>query len=281
MFTTKQKIRIAKILSAGVIGMRRFAGLTPFAVCRRRGVIFSLDLTQGIDLAIYLGVYERSTYAAWRRLVVPGMRILDIGANMGAHALVLALAAGAKGRIAAIEPTLFGQRRLAENISLNPELAERIIPIHTFLADMEATATPKAIYASWPLRGGSVGHPLLGGQKESVGSASSSTLDCLMHELRWDRLDLIKIDVDGAEIAILRGSTETLSRFTPAIVIEIAPHLLEEQGASTKELIDVLLRRGYSIHCLESGERLPTEPTQLEARIPRGASINALCRIET
>lgn len=275
---TKQKVAIAKVLSRVVRAGRSLAGRPASARCRRHGVNWTLDLTQGIDLALYLGVYERSTYAAWRRLVRPGDHIVDIGANIGAHALVLANLAGPHGRLAAIEPTDYGHARMAENLAANAGLGDRVTPVRAFLAESQDVAPPTEIYASWPLGDGEAVHPDLCARKETLTATPTRTVDSIMADLAWTRLDLVKIDIDGAECGALRGAGETLSRFKPTIVIELAPYLLEQHGGSIEELMALLSGHGYRFETMETGAALTADGAELRRLIGDGASINAICR---
>ena len=71
-------------------------------------------------------------------------------------------------------------------------------------------------------------------------------LDDVVRELGLDRVDLIKADVEGAELLVLRGSTDTLSRFHPALVLEVVPRQLENMGASVDALESVIRSFGYA-----------------------------------
>src|SRR5260221_14719836 len=102
---TATKIAIARTLHHLVRSGRGFAGRPDKGIFTRRGVVYELDLSQGIDFAIYLGnIYEHQTKAALRKLVRPASLVLDIGANIGAHTLHLAQLVGPNGRIIAFEP---------------------------------------------------------------------------------------------------------------------------------------------------------------------------------
>ena len=89
--STRQKMVVARVLGRVVRVIRGLGG--PFSsevACRRRGVRWSLDLDEGVQLAIYLSVYERSTGRALVRLAPADAVVIDIGANIGAQALPLA-----------------------------------------------------------------------------------------------------------------------------------------------------------------------------------------------
>ena len=84
------------------------------------GITYEFDLRELIDSTIYYeGAWEPDTVAALRRLIKPGHIDLDIGANMGCHALLMAQLAGETGRVIAFEPMSVAYARLQRNIGLN------------------------------------------------------------------------------------------------------------------------------------------------------------------
>src|SRR6478672_6409918 len=110
---TAHKIAGARAVHRVVRAGRALFGQTDRDVVRRGGIFYDLDLSQGIDFAIYLGnIYERQTRSALRELVSPTSLVLDIGANIGAHTLHLAQLVGPEGRVLAFEPTDFAFRKL-------------------------------------------------------------------------------------------------------------------------------------------------------------------------
>jgi hypothetical protein len=82
------------------------------------------------------------------------------------------------------------------------------------------------------------------------------------------------MDVDGYEIDVIEGAAETLSRHTPLIMMEFAPHVFPERGRSFKELLDALLALGYRARTV--GEKALKMDSSIEALIPRGGSINVV-----
>jgi hypothetical protein len=83
------------------------------------GIHSELDLGETIDLALYLGLFEPDVALAIEAHCRPGMTVLDIGANIGAHALRLASLVGDSGHLFAFEPTTYAFRKLIRNFSLN------------------------------------------------------------------------------------------------------------------------------------------------------------------
>src|SRR5688572_20988587 len=106
LFSTAQKVGLAKMASRVVLSCRKLLGRPAQAQFVRDGIRWQLDLREGIDFSIYLlGSFEPATVRAYRRIVKPGQTVLDIGANIGAHTLPLARLVGPGGRVIAFEPT--------------------------------------------------------------------------------------------------------------------------------------------------------------------------------
>jgi FkbM family methyltransferase len=276
-FTTKQKIAAAAMLQRIVMSTRRLVGLGAAAEVHRRGVRWSLDLAEGIDFAIWLlGAFEPGTLRAYRRLLREGDVALDIGANIGAHTLHIAQSVGSSGRVIAIEPTDFAYAKLCRNLALNPALAARVETHQAMLVAPGGKTEAEPVYSSWPLAAAGDRHPLHLGQLMSVGGARAQTLDELLAPAGLARVDLVKIDIDGHEVAALRGARETLQRFHPVIVMELAPYVLRERGASLAELLDLLGDLGYRFIDADTDSALPFDAAQLEAIIPHGGCRNVI-----
>jgi len=276
MLTTRRKIALAAALQTGIMATRRSVGAGPQARVHRRGIEWNLDLREGIDFAIWLmGAFEPATVAACARLVPPGGIVLDIGANIGAHTLPLARLIGPRGRVYAFEPTDWAQAKLAVNLALNPDLAARVTRTQTMLTD-RTDAVPAPLYASWPLAAAPGVHPLHRGRKMEVTGATATTLDAFLDREGVSRVDFIKLDIDGFEIPALRGARETLRRFHPAMVMELSPHQLAEQGGSIEELVALLAAADYRLTELDGSGDLPLDGAKLRALIAHGASRNAV-----
>ena len=101
-----------------IVGVRAIFGLSSITKVYRRGLHWSLDLKEGIDLAIYLGVYEPETIKELKHIVKPGDVVVDIGANIGAITLPLAEYVGVDGCVIAFEPTSWAYGKLQNNLSL-------------------------------------------------------------------------------------------------------------------------------------------------------------------
>jgi len=276
---TVHKIAAARALYRLVHMGRSALGRTDHTTVVRDGVSYELDLSQGIDFAIYLDQFERTTARALRRLTEPGSLVLDIGANVGAHTLRLASLVGPNGQVFAFEPTDFAFGKLQRNLSLNPQLASRVLPFNCFLTESGETDVPGAIYSSWPLVGGTELHAKHLGREMRTASARAQSLDSALSEHAGRKVQLVKLDVDGYECQVLRGASRMLRIDRPIFVMELAPYVLEERGSSLAELLSFFVPHGYALFAEETEKRLPSRADELQGLIADGESMNVIARI--
>jgi len=278
--TTKNKLFIARSMQSVVMTARRLRGSGPELQTTRRRINWHLDLREGIDFSIWLlGAFEPRTQRQYLKILKPGDVVIDVGANIGAHTLPIARAVGRDGRVFAIEPTDYASHKLHANIALNPELRDRIHAIQAMLVDRPSTAPAPTIYSSWPLEKSDDTHPSHGGRLKTCSGASVTTLDDVVAERGIDRIDLIKIDIDGYECTMLRGALATLRRFKPVLVMEISPYVLDEHGGSVEELASALADLGYSIRDADTDVVLPLDGAALRNIVPVGGGRNVVARI--
>jgi FkbM family methyltransferase len=278
---TAHKIAIAKALHHLVRAGRRIAGRADHGIFKRRGIVYDLDLAEGIDLAIYLGaMFERRTTVALGRLVKPSSLVVDVGANIGAHTLTLAKLVGPGGRVMAFEPTDFAYRKLRRNLALNPHLAARVEAHHCFLTGHDGAAVPPAIYSSWPLTTEQGLHPKHLGREMQTEQAQARSLDSVLNEHAGRRVQLVKLDVDGFECDVLGGAMSMLREARPVFVMELAPYSLQERGSSLDEMLSYFIPNGYAFYTVRTRRRLPSTAKQLQRMIGDGASINVVARAD-
>ena len=245
----------------------------------RGGLTWQLDLKEGIDLSIFLlGGFERNAIAAYRRIIKPGNVVVDAGANIGAHTLPLAQLVGNDGRVLAFEPTAFAVSKFRANVAVNPELGRRITLHQVMLVSQDADALESLIYSSWPLTASSELHGTHKGRLMGTEGARAVTLDSMVRLDGCPRVDFIKLDVDGHEVAVLRGARITLERFRPIIALELAPYVHDEFGQRFEELIDLLRAHGYAFHHLTDDSILPANAAALRKLVPRKGGLCVLAR---
>jgi FkbM family methyltransferase len=277
---TTHKIAAARAIYQIVHTARALTGRTDRQVVRRGGIAYDLDLAQGIDFAIYLGIYERGTRAALRKLVKRDSLVLDIGANIGAHTLALADLVGPVGRVLAFEPTDYAFTKLSRNLALNPELARRVDAQHCFLTGVDADPVPSAIYSSWPLAHEPGLHAKHLGREMKTEKAQARSVDSVLAEFADRPVSLVKLDVDGFECDVLKGAAKLLNDARPIFVMELAPYVLEERGASLGELLSFFMRPGYRFYDEHTNQALPSSAAELSKMIADGGSVNVVARVD-
>ncbi|MSP63206.1 MAG: FkbM family methyltransferase [Myxococcales bacterium] len=284
VLTTRQKLFIAGLACKTVRIARAAVGRDMQVRVRRHGVDWELDLREGIDLSIYLlGAFERGTLQGIERLVRPGMTVLDIGANIGAHTLHLARLVGGNGRVIAVEPTQFAWKKLLRNIALNPRLAGQIEAQQALLVASDLDPIKPRLYSSWPVDGAllvtdSDLHVDHGGKAMSTTGASAVSLDRLLDSLGVTRVDFIKIDVDGHEPAVFDGGAAMLRRDRPDLLIEFAPFVYLDDMSRFEHMIRLLAGLDYQFIDIENHRKYPADAERICRMIPAGAGRNVHAR---
>jgi FkbM family methyltransferase len=274
---TAHKIAGARLAYNCISLARGFVGKTDKVIAKRRGIVWELDLAEGIDLSIFLfGAYEWHTINQYKTLLKPGSFVVDVGANIGSHTLPLAKMVGDEGKVIAFEPTDFAFCKLMRNVTLNPSLAGRIELQQAMITATRDDPLKTDIYSSWPLTKADDLHGQHLGRLKTTAGAVALTLDDALANHDLGKLDLIKIDVDGNEHDVLSGATKTLEKFKPAIVMELAPYLYRSEDFEDM----IFLLRGLGACVLDVTRRtpLPLEPKTLATAIPEGSSWNVLVR---
>lgn len=216
-------------LQAGLVGL-----YAKFGGDRLRRTAWGGRLFDLAYLSYKLAV-EAGPIAALSRYLAPGSWAIDVGANIGVFTLRFARYCN----VAAIEPEERNFASLERRIA-GAGAANRIVALRA-VADTEAGERFLRVNPDHPgdHRLASTGAPV-----EAV------TIDGLVAGRGLGPVSLIKIDVQGAELKVLRGADAVLTRDAPALFIEIDDEALRQQGASAGEVLDFLAARGYRPHRL-------------------------------
>jgi FkbM family methyltransferase len=180
----------------------------------------------------WYGAYEPLESAMVAALLRPGDFAVDIGANHGWFSVLMANAVGSHGCVWAIEPMPPMLRELEANLRLNPELRVETHPIA--LAERDGQTV---IHLFSGLVHGHASISTLGRDDFVEFEAEQRTLDGLLRE-HASSPALVKIDVEGAERAVLAGSAETLRAATPPIwMLEVNTATAAAFGYQPAELL--------------------------------------------
>jgi FkbM family methyltransferase len=146
--------------------------------------------------------------------------VLDCGAYRGETALWLARRAGKSGRVVTFEPSAQNAEGLRRNLAANQ--AVEMAPITL----LEAAVSSSAGLLHFNAHGENGSHL----DAASTESVTAVTIDGVVEEQHLDRVDFVKMDIEGAEVDALRGAEETLKRFAPRLAISVyhRPHDLPD-----------------------------------------------------
>ncbi len=189
--------------------------------------------------------YEPNVTGALKELLRPGMTFIDIGANIGFFSLLAAYHIGPKGRVHAFEPFQYNLKLLYLNTRINHFENVAIYPFA--LADKNGLVG----YDN------SASNGQISAIDDDLSGVMATTLtycvrmDDVLKDM--DRMDIIKIDIEGAEYLALSGGRLLLSKFTPVVLSEFSPFALEVVSkVSGKEYLELLLvNEDYSLRVLE------------------------------
>ncbi len=229
-------------------------------IIRRKGVFYEVDLTEGIDLSLYVFGNFQDYVTRNRYFSIPADAvIIDVGANIGSMTFKFAGMAP-KGHVYAFEPTDYAYAKLIKNISLNPQFAFRITPVQRFLADQNRLKHEMKAYASWKVDGSTPNpHPLHGGAIKPADSVPAVTLDHFCLENGIQRVDLIKIDTDGYEYKVLSGARKTIKKYLPYVVFEIGGYVLNEHQLEFEQFHDYFGNFGYRLLNAKNGKKITAQ----------------------
>ena len=182
----------------------------------------------------YKGCFEAEDAQALRTWARPGTTVIDVGANLGFFTVQFARWVGPAGRVIAVEPEM-------ENLRLLRHRLERSgLGVNVDVIEGVAAEEPGILrLAINPF------HPADHRIGEEGLAVRAWTIDELVAARGWPAISLVKIDVQGAEVRVLRGARATIARFHPRLFVEVDDRALEEAGFSADLLFDEIKREGY------------------------------------
>ena len=187
--------------------------------------------------------YEPGTSAIFEKAIRRGDVILDIGANVGFYTLAAARAAGQGGRVYAFEPSPENLEILKRNTALNRHT--NVSCLGDALGD--ETGERQLIIADSP----DCNSFKVNAYHSAKGTVrvNCTTVDSF---LAGGRADVVKVDVEGAEVSVLRGMQRTLERNRCIrLFVELNPASLEAAGVSGTELFEILKEAGFLVWLID------------------------------
>jgi FkbM family methyltransferase len=176
----------------------------------------------------------------WRHFIKPGMTVIDVGANAGVYTFSAALKVGVEGRVLAVEPFSNCVNYLRETCRVNN--LSQVTVCSGAASNFNGTVKLLLHNASEmnEVISGEVAENMLDARFEE---AECFTLDSLVEREKLERVDILKIDAENHELAVLEGSTKILSEMAPVILYE---NIAGSKG-SNYQVAEYLNKLGYQL----------------------------------
>ena len=205
------------------------------------------------------GNYEPNEFFVLDQMLRPGMIFVDVGANMGLYTLFAARRVGEHGTVLAIEPSTRECGRLLKNVEINSLSNVRLL--QNAVSDSRSDADLLVAEDKWS------GHNTLGAFAYDTPLAAKETvrterLDDIVLRAGLSRVDVVKLDVEGAEYLALKGAARIVERFRPLLLLELADRALCHQGCNSAQIWDFCRQIGYQIFAFDQRTGLPVPAQQ-------------------
>jgi len=226
-------------------GMRFLPSVLGYAVRKFKGDNKLVEVTtcnvkckfviMGIDN--YYMIHPKTEKWAWKYINVPRNGVfIDVGSHIGKFTIPVAKMGA---NVISIEPHPDNFEVLVKNIRLN-KVENKVIPMNIALSDEN---TKGKLYIGI----NSLRHSIVENYGKGSIRVTFNTLDNIVENTGINRIDFIKIDVEGSELNVIKGGLKSIGKFKPNMVIEVRKYNLEK-------LESILSSVGYSVEIIEEAK---------------------------
>jgi FkbM family methyltransferase len=204
---------------------------------------------EGGGSTVYLNLVEPEKTTTFINMLKNGQVCFDVGANVGYFTILGSRCVGSAGKVIALEPSIRNLAYLYQHVHLNK--AENVTIISAACSDSETLTSFSSgkNCAEGYITSGGLSEPAGG---ETVSLVPTVTIDVVARQLGI-LPDLMKIDVEGAELSVLKGAQATIRKARPKILMEIhSDELLSSCSAFLRDL-------GYKLEAVCPNQNIPME----------------------
>lgn len=225
------------------------------------GIKINLYLDSKLSEILVFKPFEKEEQSFLSFFLKKGGIFVDIGSNIGLYSLIASKIVGEEGKVYSFEPTPEIFNRLKENIKANR--IRNIYPYEIALSNKSGTQ-PFLIsrdgYDAW----NSFGKPSEGREFDKI-LVETTTLDEFIEHSGIEKIDLVKLDVEGWEVNVLHGGIKYFSSSqAAAILVEFTDINQRNAGYSSRELYFSMLKLGYQFFTYNSLNKLLTKESLRE-----------------
>jgi FkbM family methyltransferase len=215
---------------------------------KRKGIYYQLNMRDIVEWAIYFGLKEKAQ-TNLLKLCSEGNTVFDVGTNIGSVLMKIAAKVGEKGKVYGFEPDPINYDKFLKNLSLNK--------FHNVHANKLGLGDKNGLFKL------DIIDPTNRGMNRIVSTDNDVALqnqiqvirlDDFMEENKIEDVHVIKIDVEGYELKVLKGAAKTLELYHPKLFIELDDTYLKKQGDSVIELIALVTNLKYRIYDAETND---------------------------
>jgi FkbM family methyltransferase len=205
----------------------------------RNGLRFDLDISDMVDWYVYFS-WRDAAWDALFGLMKEGQVVFDVGTNIGYTLLRAAQCVGPTGKVFGFEPAHRNYSKCLKNLELNglPNVEVQKLALGNTNGPQRLVITDEH----------NTGMNRLAGDQESGESVEVIKLDDWVIQNSITHIDVIKIDVEGFELNVLKGGYAAIQQHKPALFIEINDSYLRHFGASVQEIFLLLVSQGYNLY---------------------------------
>ncbi|MFM8394722.1 MAG: FkbM family methyltransferase [Acidobacteriota bacterium] len=256
-FVRSIAIRCYVIIRSGLYRLRQVAG-RPVAFRVASSMRIVLDPVGQIAELLYTSRFERRDLELVGRLLRPGMKVVDIGANIGLYSILAGKRVAPDGQVWAFEPSAETTQRLHRNLQLNE--VTTVKTVRTALSDLSEKNGGRLELARDRGRGDGERFLLAGGARdlynrerpavEDVESVPVTTLDDYFFagEIDPPRIDFLKIDIEGGEMLVFNGARRLLTANREIVIMfESTPESSRRYGYRQEDLFALLRDLGFHL----------------------------------
>lgn len=205
------------------------------------GIKFRLDFNKAVDKRLFLNGFEKDIIEYYNKALKKDDVVLDVGANIGIYSLIAGKKVGTKGKVYGFEPADIAFERLQYHIDLNG--LNNIVPIKSGVSNYTGKAEFNICEDD---AFNSLGDKPL---KEIINKNTIDivSIDEFVSQNNISKVDVIKVDTEGAEFLVFEGAEKTLEKFKPTLFFEINPIVTKGFSNNIDQLLKLIRSYDYKL----------------------------------